>query len=70
MLTINAESVYTKKELALSLGKSISTINRWCQNGLKHRGAYITGKAVLDYMENPVVESNYSKGMMKARKLL
>ena len=71
MFTLNPNTVYTKEELSQATGKSSSTINRWCQNGLKHRERYITGRAVLEYMEQMDTKvETISKGMKKAQKYL
>ena len=51
MFTIDPNAVYLKSELAEIAHRSVQTINNWCKSGLKHNERYITGKAVLEFME-------------------
>lgn len=53
--TIDREAVYTRDDVAGLLGKRVETFSRWAKrHGLRfsqRRGGYITGRALLDWID-------------------
>lgn len=69
MQKIEPNAVYTKSSLAKTLGKSYNTVSSWWGKGLKHKGRYTTGRAVLDFFESDIENEAEEVNLKLERKL-